>query len=357
MKGQKQRVVVAMSGGVDSSVAAALLVEAGFDVTGIMLKLWNEPGQDCENRCCTPDSMALARRIAAKIGIPFYTVDAKQAFYDQVVRPFIDAYLSGVTPNPCGMCNRLIRWDFLLNLALSMDASFLATGHYVRLSRSSEGSYHLYKSQDSRKDQSYILYSMTQNQLSHALFPLGQFEKSQVREIARSLDLPVADQPDSQDLCFLAGGTIENFLTRQSSRSVVPGPIVDITGKKLGEHRGLVIYTIGQRKGIGISNPEPLYVIDKDRRTNTLIVGPASSLGQKHLLASELNWIQGLPPRSPIDAQIKIRYQSPAIESILNPLPNGDVRIEFNSPLRDITPGQIVVFYRKDECLGGGIIQ
>jgi tRNA-specific 2-thiouridylase len=238
-----------------------------------------------------------------------------------------------------------------------MDASFLATGHYVRISRSTEGSYHLHKSQDSRKDQSYILYSMTQNQLSHALFPIGQFEKSQVREIARSLDLPVADKPDSQDLCFLADDTLENFLSRQSSRSVVPGPIVDTTGKKLGEHRGLAIYTIGQRKGIGISNPEPLYVIDKDRRTNTLIVGPASSLGQKHLLASELNWIQGVPPPSPINARTKIRYQSPAIDSILYPLPNGDVRIEFDIPLRDITPGQIVVFYKDNECLGGGTIQ
>jgi tRNA-specific 2-thiouridylase len=238
-----------------------------------------------------------------------------------------------------------------------MDASFLATGHYVRISRSSEGSYHLLKSQDSRKDQSYILYSMTQNQLSHALFPLGQFQKGQVREIARSLDLPVADTPDSQDLCFLGDGTIINFLTRQSSLPIVPGPIVDTTGKKLGEHRGLAIYTIGQRKGIEISHPEPLYVINKDRRTNTLIVGPASSLGQKQLLASELNWIQGEPPLSPVDARVKIRYKSPAIEALIYPLPNGDVRIEFRIPVRDITPGQIVVFYVNDECLGGGIIQ
>jgi len=357
MSGKKQRVVIAMSGGVDSSVAAAILVEAGYDVIGIMLTLWNEPGLECDNRCCTPDSMALARRVAAKIGIPFYTIDAKQQFYDHVVRYFLDGTLAGITPNPCGVCNQFIRWDFLLNRALLLDAHFLATGHYVRISKSLDGFYTLSKARDQRKDQSYILYSLTQSKLSHALFPLGQMQKTEVREIARALELPVADKPDSQDLCFLGNGSYQEFVLRQSQNSVKPGPIKDFHGNKIGEHQGLPFYTIGQRKGLGISNPVPFYVLEKDIIGNALIVGPDSSLGRNTLIASDLNWISGNPPRMPIIAQVKIRYRAPAIQGTAIPLPSGEVRVEFSTPLRDITPGQVVVFYNEDECLGGGIIR
>jgi tRNA-uridine 2-sulfurtransferase len=357
MTGKKQRVVVAMSGGVDSSVAAALLVEAGYDVIGIMLKLWNEPGQECVNRCCTPDSMALARRVAAKIGIPFYSIDAKQTFYDQVVRYFMDGYLNGKTPNPCGVCNQFIRWDFLLTRALSLEANYLATGHYVHLTQSGKGLYSLLQALDHQKDQSYILYTLTQEQLSHALFPLGQFKKTEVREIAQSLNLPVADKPESQDLCFLGNGSIKDFIIRQSGQLIEPGPIKDITGNKIGEHQGLPFYTIGQRKGLGISSTIPLYVLKKEIKGNTIIVGPKTSLGQTELLASHLNWISGIPPQTPFIADVKIRYKAQLIKTTTIPLPSGDVRVEFPSPLRDITPGQVVVFYNKEECLGGGIIQ
>ncbi len=357
MPGKKQRVVVAMSGGVDSSVAAALLVEAGYEVIGLMLNLWSEPGQECENRCCTPDSMAQARRVASKIGIPFYTIDAKQPFYDRVVRYFIDDYLIGKTPNPCGACNQFIRWDFLLNQAFSLDAQYLATGHYVRLTKSKKGLCSLSKAVDSQKDQSYILYSLGQIHLSHALFPLGQIYKTEVREIARSIDLPVADQPDSQDLCFLGGMTIRNFLTRHSNQLIKPGPIKDQHGRIIGEHQGLPFYTIGQRKGLGITNPTPLYVLEKDWNSNVLIVGTEESLGRNNMLASELNWISGELPRSSFIAEVKIRYKAPAIEALTIPLPSGDFRVEFPKPVRDITPGQVVAFYHDDECLGGGIIK
>ncbi len=357
MTGNKQRVVVAMSGGVDSSVAAALLVEAGYSVTGIMLNLWNEPGQECENRCCTPESMALARRVAAKIGIPFYTMDSKQPFYEHVVKFFINGTLSGQTPNPCGACNKYIRWNFLLDHALSLDAQFLATGHYAHISKSSQGLYHLHKGLDPQKDQSYILYSLTQNQLSHALFPLGNMSKTEVRGIAHSLCLPVADKPDSQDLCFLGDGSLREFVTRQSDQIIQPGLIKDQKNNVIGEHQGLPFYTIGQRKGLGISHPVPLYVLEKKYRENTIIVGPESSLGRYELEASEINWIGGTPPQSPFSAEVKIRYKALAVQATVAPLQTGDIRIKFQTPLRDITPGQIVVLYKQDECLGGGIIQ
>ncbi len=349
--------MVAMSGGVDSSVAAANLVEAGYDVIGIMLNLWSKSGQECENNCCTPEAMALARRVAAKIGIKFYTIDAKKPFYDHVVRYFIDGYLNGKTPNPCGVCNRFIRWDFLLYRALSLEADFLATGHYVRLSKSIQGRYTLSKAFDQQKDQSYILYTLTQSQLSHALFPLGQLDKTEVREIARSLGLPAADKSDSQDLCFIGNGTYQDFLIRHSNQLIKPGPIKDMEGNRIGEHRGLPFYTIGQRKGLRLSRSSPYYVVEKDFHENALIVGPETSMGRSELLAKEVNWINGISPEAPFSAQVKIRYKSPVFQAIITPFRTGDVWVAFPSPLRDITPGQVVVFYNDDECLGGGIIQ
>jgi tRNA-uridine 2-sulfurtransferase len=357
MGDKKHRVVVAMSGGVDSSVAAALLVEAGFEVIGIMLKLWSEPGLECENRCCTPDSEAMARRVAAKIGIPIYTIDAKEPFYKYVVTSFIDGYLNGTTPNPCGVCNQFIRWDFLLSRALELDAHFLATGHYARRIKSPQGQYLLLRGIDYKKDQSYILYSLTQSQLSHALFPLGNFNKPQVREMARAFDLPVAEKPDSQDLCFIGNGSYQDFLLRQSNLTIKPGPIKDLNGQIIGEHKGLSLYTIGQRKGLGISGLEPQYVLLKDALNNAIIIGPKSSLGRNDLQAEKINWVNGIPHNIPFTAQAQIRYKAPAIHSTIIPHSYGGARVEFSMPLRDITPGQIITFYNGEECLGGGIIR
>lgn len=346
-----------MSGGVDSSVAAALLVRDGYQVIGVMLRLWSEPGRGEENRCCSPDSMVLARRVAALLGIPFYTIDAQEAFRETVVKSFIEGYSSGITPNPCLTCNREIRWGFLLDRAQALGAQFLATGHYARLKKDAQGKVSLYKSIDLTKDQSYVLHLLNQASLTRTMLPLGDYTKSQVREIARELGLPVAERSDSQDLCFLGGDDYAPFLLRNDPSIERPGPILSSNGKEIGQHRGLAFYTIGQRKGIGISSPSALYVIDKDISRNTLIVGPKESLGVVSLFASAVNWIGGTPPVKPFKATVKIRYRAPAVPALVEPLSDSKVKIAFDQPMIDITPGQAAVIYLDDQCLGGGIIQ
>ena len=300
------KVVVAMSGGVDSSVTAALLKQQGYQVIGMMLRLWSEPGKDAVNRCCSPDDLALARRIAAQLDIPFYAIDAKDIFYQNVVRPFIDDYAHGVTPNPCLNCNRRIRWQFLLDRALALGADYLATGHYARLRMqnsnlpsNSKTIFELLRGIDRSKDQSYVLHILNQEQLAHALFPLGAYTKTQVREMAVDFNLPVAQRDDSQDLCFLGGDDYQNFLIRNAPQVVKPGPITYLDGEQIGQHQGLAFYTIGQRKGLGIQSSHPLYVIKKDVMTNTLFVGPREQLGKNNLTTGEVNWISGIAPEQP----------------------------------------------------------
>jgi tRNA-specific 2-thiouridylase len=346
-----------MSGGVDSSVAAALLVEQGYQVIGLMLRLWSEGGRSEENRCCTPDSMSLARRVAAQLKIPFYAVDAQELFRDQVVQYFIEGYTHGITPNPCLACNRLVRWGFLLNRATDLGAQSMATGHYARLVPDEKGKIRLMKGVDPKKDQSYVLHFLRQSNLKKTIFPLGEFTKPQVREIAKNLGLPVADKPDSQDLCFLGMDDYRNFLLRQAPEVEKPGPIYNMDGGSIGEHRGLAFYTIGQRKGLGIASPDPLYVIAKDGRRNALLVGKADQLGSERLSAKEVNWITGEPPAAPFRAQVKIRYKAQAVWAQVTPDGEEGVQVQFEQPVRDITTGQAVVFYNEEECLGGGIIQ
>ena len=350
------RVVVAMSGGVDSSVAAALLKEQGYDVIGMMLRLWSEPGKEDSNRCCTPDSMAQARRAAARLGIPFYAIDAQEAFHKVVVNYFLEGYARGETPNPCLACNRQIRWGFLLQHALAFGADFLATGHYTRLCRDGQNSIQILRAVDRQKDQSYVLHVLTQEQLKHALFPIGEYTKPQVRELAHQYGLSVAERPDSQDLCFLAGDDYRNFLLRNSPEIATPGPILNRAGEILGEHSGLASYTIGQRKGLGVSSPQPMYVLKKNIQANTLIIGTADELGSQELLAKQVNWISGYPPAGPINAQVKTRYTASAVPGVVTPKQDGSAHVLFEQPLRDITPGQAAVFYNQDICLGGGII-
>jgi tRNA-uridine 2-sulfurtransferase len=351
------KVVVAMSGGVDSSVAAALLVEQGYQVIGLMLRLWSEGGRSEENRCCTPDSMALARRVAAQLKIPFYAVDAQQLFRDQVVQYFIQGYTAGITPNPCLACNRQVRWGFLLERAIALGAQSMATGHYARLVPDGAGKIRLLKGADPQKDQSYVLHFLGQPDLKRTLFPLGELTKPQVREIARKMGLPVAEKPDSQDLCFLGVDDYRNFLLRHAPEVEKPGPIFRVTGELIGEHRGLAFYTIGQRKGLGITSHDPLYVIAKDGSRNALLIGNADQLGSDRLSAGEVNWIAGEPPSAPFRAQVKIRYKAQVAWAKV--IPNGQdrVQVQFEQPVRDITTGQAVVFYNEEECLGGGIIQ
>jgi tRNA-specific 2-thiouridylase len=385
------RVVVAMSGGVDSSMAAALLKTQGYDVVGLMLRLWGEPDRpgSAYNRCCSPDSIAQARRVAEILDIPFYVLDAQAPFKAQVVDFFVDSYLAGVTPNPCLECNRHIRWDYLLKRALSMDASYLATGHYARICSTSQPfdqltnrpidqltnqpidpspqtpvskrqlpitNYQLLKAIDSHKDQSYVLSVMGQHQLAHALFPVGDHTKPQIRQMARDFSLPVADRAESQDLCFLGDNDYRRFLRDHAGGAIQPGPIVRGDGTLIGEHSGLPYYTIGQRKGIRVNGPEPLYVIATRPESNALVVGPAAELGADHLIAGRVNWIAGAPPAGPLRAEVKIRYKAAPAWATVTPLPGARAAVAFDHPLRDITPGQAAVFYDGDVCLGGGII-
>jgi len=350
------KVVVAMSGGVDSSVAAALLKQQGYEVIGMMLRLWSEPGREDSNRCCTPDSMALARRVAAVLDIPFYVLDAKEVFRNTVVNYFLEGYARGETPNPCLMCNRQIRWEFLLNHALAFGADFMATGHYVRI-RSESGSVQLLRAVDRLKDQSYVLHVLTQEKLKRALFPVGHYPKPEVRRIAESFGLPTASRHDSQDLCFLAGDDYRNFLQRHAVDMFKPGDIVTGDGEVLGGHNGLANYTIGQRKGLGISSPVPLYVITKNAERNILVVGTQEELGSRELIAGDVNWISGEAPGEVFRAQVKIRYTAKEADALVVPLADGQVKVEFDAPQRDITAGQAAVFYQGDVLLGGGFIR
>jgi tRNA-uridine 2-sulfurtransferase len=352
----KQKVVVAMSGGVDSSVAAALLKQQGYDVVGMMLRLWSEPGKEESNRCCTPDSMAQARRVAGILDIPFYVVDAKNVFRETVVQYFLDGYARGETPNPCLMCNRQIRWRFLLDHALALGADFMATGHYVRI-KAEGGRMNLFRAVDHAKDQSYVLHVLTQGQLKYALFPVGEYPKPEIRRLAADFGLPTASRADSQDLCFLAGEDYRNFLQRHALEILQPGQIVTTGGEVVGQHNGLANYTIGQRKGLGISSPVPLYVITKQASSNTLVVGTADELGFTELTAHDVNWIAGEAPHEPFRALVKIRYSAKEVEAWVSPLDGNQAAVRFERPVRDVTAGQAAVFYRDELMLGGGIIR
>ncbi len=351
------KVVIAMSGGVDSSVAAALLKQQGHEVTGMMLRLWSEPGCEDSNRCCTPEAMSLAKRVAAKLDIPFYAVDAQDIFYDKIVGYFLAGYAVGKTPNPCLQCNRLIRWEFLLRQALEMGAEYLATGHYARTKVDDESRVQVFRGIDRGKDQSYVLHLLNQEQLAHSLFPIGGLRKAEVRKLAETLQLPTAARSDSQDLCFLAGEDYRDFIQRHAPETVQSGPIRNRKGEILGEHRGLPYYTVGQRKGLGIPSPVPLYVIAKEIAENTLLVGGEDELGSRECLVREINWIAGKAEEGSFRAEVKTRYTAKEVWAEI--LPEGDdtcARVRFDEPVRDITPGQAAVFYEGERLLGGGEI-
>ncbi len=352
------RVVVAMSGGVDSSVAAALLVEQGHEVIGMMMRLWSEAtvGGRVHNRCCTPDQMADARRIASRLGIPFHVLDTRDVFHDRIVDFFVEGHRQGVTPMPCMECNRHIRFDWLLRNALALDADYLATGHYARIERR-EDRFALLKGLDDAKDQSYVLSVMGQAQLSRVLFPVGVYPKPQVREIAARFGLPTASKGDSQDLCFLGDGDYRRFLREHAPEIMTPGPIVRKDGSVIGEHQGLSNYTIGQRKGLGVTAREPLFVIGMNPYRNALVVGNADELGRRSLTAGQMSWVAGSAPDGEFDADVKIRYKAKPVHARIRLLSDARIQADFDDPLRDITPGQGAVLYCGDEVLGGGIIE
>jgi tRNA-specific 2-thiouridylase len=346
-------VAVAMSGGVDSSVAAALLVAQGLDVFGIMLRLWVEPGHT--NRCCSPDDVSAARRVAAHLGIPFYVVDMQEPFHDVVVEPFVRAYLQGLTPNPCMECNRVIRWQYLRAEATALGADRLATGHYAR-TRTRGGNIELLRSPDGGKDQSYVLAFLDQPALRMAAFPVGALAKTEVRALARQHAIPTAEKSDSQDLCFLGGEDYRRFLRRHAPSAAEPGPIVDTAGTVIGQHDGLADYTIGQRKGIRVPSSRPLYVLQKDFRARTLVVGPRPQASAAPFRVMGVNWIDGTRPESRRTAEVQVRYRSPARRAEIEPVDDTVVEVRPLEPLSAVTPGQAAVFYQGEICLGGGTI-
>jgi tRNA-specific 2-thiouridylase len=352
---KSERVVVAMSGGVDSSVAAALLVEQGHEVIGLMLRLWEGDSASGANRCCAPEDIASARAAAATLGIPFYVLDAQKPFKSHVVDFFVRGYAAGVTPNPCLECNRHVRWGHLFRHAMALEAEYLATGHYARVSHDN-GSFQLLRAVDAAKDQSYVLCILGQGQLSHALFPVGDLTKAQVRRQAERFSLPTAARPESQDLCFLGDLDYRTFLRIHAPGSTSPGPILDPSGTVIGGHGGLANFTIGQRKGLGLSSSAPLYVLEKRPETNSLVVGPRERLGSRRFEAGNVNWVSGAEPVSPFRVSVRVRYKAREVPAQVTPVGAARVSVELDETLPDVTPGQAAVFYDGEVCLGGGVI-
>ena len=353
-----QRVVVAMSGGVDSSVAAALLKSQGFDVIGMMMRLWAEPsaGAAVHNRCCTPDQMMDARRIADLLDIPFYVLDTREVFRRRIVDFFIQRHRLGETPNPCMECNRHIRFDWLQRHALALDADFLATGHHARIRSGPDGDFRLLRAVDRHKDQSYVLSVMGQQQLAHALFPVGEYSKAQIRELAREFGLPTAGKQDSQDLCFLGDGDYRRFLRENAPGLMEAGPILGRDGRPLGQHRGLANYTIGQRRGLGLNSSVPLYVVGKRIEQNALIVAERGEQGVTALEANRVNWVSGTAPAHPLEIGVSVRYGAAPRPATVTPCVDALVRVKFDTAQTGVATGQAAVFYDGEDCLGGGVI-
>lgn len=350
---RKKKVLVAMSGGVDSSAAAALLVQQGYDCDGAMLKL--APNED--SRCCSADDAEDARQAATRLGMRFYVFNETDRFRRCVMDRFTAEYAAGRTPNPCIDCNRELKFGALLDRALTLGYDYIATGHYARVAYDAEsGRYRLLRGAERRKDQSYVLYQLTQHQLAHLLLPVGDYDKPAIRDKAREAGLDNADKGDSQDICFVPDGDYVNFLQRQGL-TLTPGDFLDEAGCVLGRHRGLPCYTIGQGKGLGVAVGRHVYVLEKDQVHNAIVLGDDAALYASSLLASHVNWISGQIPAAPVRCAAKTRYSQVETPCTAYPLPGGGLRVVFDQPQRAITAGQAVVLYDGNEVLGGGTIE
>ena len=346
-----------MSGGVDSSVAAALLAEQGHDVIGVSMQLYDQSeGQANFGTCCTIDDLYDARRVASTIGIPHYIVNFESRFDEQVVSNFIAEYAAGRTPIPCAHCNSDLKFATLLERALGFGADALATGHYARITRADDGAYELRRGADAAKDQTYFLFSLTQEQLARAAFPVGHMDKHTVREHAERLKLRVAGKPDSQEICFVPDGDYAKFIERAAPELKRPGTLVNQHGEVMGGHGGVHRFTIGQRKGLGLSSAQPLYVLEIRPSAAEVVVGPRDALGRTTLTASQVNWVSGRAPQAWRDVRAQIRYKHTAASARVRATDDDRVEVEFAAAQTAITPGQAVVFYDGDTCLGGGWI-
>lgn len=348
--------MVGMSGGVDSSVAAALLLEQGYEVIGVTMQIWQDGKKEESGSCCSLSAVDDARRVADKLGIPYYVLDFKEIFDDKVIKYFTDEYLRGKTPNPCIACNRYIKFDELLKKALTMGIDYIATGHYANVVKEGDR-YLLKRSVSLSKDQTYPLYNLTQDQLAHILFPLANYEKTEVRKIAAKLGLGVATKPDSQDICFVSNHDYAGFIEKETGIKMEPGNFIDKQGNILGQHKGLYHYTIGQRKGLGIATGKPVFVSHIDVKKNEITLGDEQDILSDSLTAGDLNFIAIEKLKEPMEVTAKIRYGTKEVAAEIFPDGKDKVKVIFKEPQRAVTAGQSVVFYQNDLILGGGIIQ
>lgn len=358
--GTPLRVLAAMSGGVDSGVAAALMAETGHDVTGVTLKLWCYGSSPVSPRaCCTLDAIDDARAVAQTMDFPHFVVEAEEVFRARVLQPFLDDYAGGRTPYPCALCNQHLKFGDLVARMETMRADVLATGHYARIGAAPDGSPALFRAADTEKDQSYALALIPYSVLPRTRFPLGDLVKDEVRAHGRRLALQLWDKPESQDLCFVPDGDYAGFMVKRlgETRGTGAGPFLDRAGHRLGTHRGIIHYTVGQRRGLGLSATEPLYVLEIDARRNAVIVGPRAALGSPGLVTDAVNWLMPAPPAAGTRARVKVRYHHEGAEATLTPREGGGVRIVFDDPQAAVTPGQLAVFYDGDRVLGGASIR
>ena len=356
----KKKVVVGLSGGVDSSVAAYLLKEQGYDVIGVTMQIWQEQDvftQEEEGGCCGLTAVEDARRVAQLLDIPYYVMNFKDVFQKNVIRYFIGEYQRGATPNPCNACNRYVKWEALLNRAKEIGADYIATGHYARIKQLANGRYTIQNSVTALKDQTYALYNLTQEQLSHTLMPVGAYTKDEIRQIAEKIHLPVAGKQDSQDICFIPDGDYAGFIERETGTTFTPGNFVDEEGKILGTHKGIIYYTIGQRKGLGLTAETPLFVKELRPETNEVVICKSEGLFEQVCYVKDMNYMSISGMEGPVSAIGKVRYSHKGASCVLTPMENGWVECRFDEPQRAMTPGQAAVFYEGDHILCGGTIE